>query len=113
MCISTAEGVLVLSNINLTLPRAREFPFGGIGPVIPPIRRNAWKANKYIAFSNTDVNFDEPVCDKDSINPFRMDGVIGRRESFAFLRLQYPRKVFVTMKCCVKSEYPPNLRKKT
>jgi hypothetical protein len=40
-----------------------------------------------------------------------MDGVIGRRESFAFLRLQYPHKGFVTMKCCVKSEYPPNLSK--
>ena len=40
-----------------------------------------------------------------------MEGVIGRRESFAFLRLHYPRKVFVTMKCCVKSEYPPNLSK--
>jgi hypothetical protein len=46
MCISTAESVLVQSNINLILPRAREFPFGGIGPVTSPIRRNAWQANK-------------------------------------------------------------------
>jgi hypothetical protein len=61
MCISTAESVLVQSNINLILPRAREFPFGGIGPVTSPIRRNAWQANKYIAFSIADVNFDEPV----------------------------------------------------
>jgi hypothetical protein len=30
MCISTAEGVLVQSNINLILPRAREFRCGGI-----------------------------------------------------------------------------------
>jgi hypothetical protein len=53
----------------------------------------------------------EPVWDRDSINPLKMEGVIGRRESFAFLRLHYPRKVFATMKCCVKSEYPPNLSK--
>jgi hypothetical protein len=30
MCISSAESVLVQSNINLILPRAREFPFPGL-----------------------------------------------------------------------------------
>jgi hypothetical protein len=52
---------LMNKNINLILPRAREFRCGGIVPVTSLIRRNAWQANKYIAFSIADVNFFDNV----------------------------------------------------